>query len=251
MFSATTTKALFSGLALSAAASASAQIDWLSYAPTPIGSSFPSGSVFNLTGVGPVTVTYSANASLTDARSDQFGFFDNGNVGPDTWTAYEAFGRTNIAPAPPLNVSWDVTYTFTSVIPAQSLVVGVNGLGRRDDPIGGTPGAVSTATVVQNGTYLGEFFGVGGPWGSNLFTSGPGVFTLENSVTGVGGANPHWNTALAVVRIDDAVSSITVRVINTAGDGLAVNIGVLVPTPGTVALAGMGMLPLAARRRRG
>ena len=244
--------AVVAGCGLASAANYS--VGWLNQGPTPFGLSYPSGSVFNLPGVGPVTVTYSLNPAFSDARVDA-NWQANGSVvnGPDTysWGNLEVLGRTNIQPAPPLNSSWSVTYSFPGTVSAQSLVVGITGLGRRDDPIGGTPGAVTTATCTQNGTYLGEFFGIGGPYGANQFTGGPGIFSLENSVTGVGGANPHWNTALALVRIDDAVNSLTVRFDQTSGDGVGVNIGVLVPSPGTAALIGLGALPAVVRRRRG
>ena len=246
-----------SGLALGAsgntASAANYTVNWLSMAPVPFGSSVPNNSVYNLAGIGNVTITYTSPPGLTDARLDQTVDFGGGSVtnGPDTysWSNYESFARAVVAPVPPLNTSWDITYTFQSTVAAQALVLGVSGLGRRDDINGGTPGAVTTATVQQNGTYLGEYFG-GGPWGSNLFTPGAGVFSLENSVTGVGGANPHWNTALAVVRIDDALNSLTVRFDQTSGDGVGLNIGVLVPSPGGAALIGLSVFTTAGRRRR-
>ena len=246
----TKTRAALGALVLTAVAGSAtaANFDWMSYAPTPFLGSFPSGSVFNLTGIGAVTVTYSANPNFSDARVDQPNFA-NGSAGPYSWNPVEVFGRTHVNSAPLVD-SWNVTYTFAGTIPAGDLVLGISGLGRRDDPIGGTPGAVSTATVLQNGTFMGEWFGTGSPKGANLFTPGPGIFTLENSVTGVGGADPWWNTALACIRIDDAVSSLTVRIDQTAGDGVGVNIGTLVPTPSAAALLGLGAVPMLSRRRR-
>lgn len=44
-------------------------------------------------------------------------------------------------------------------------------------------------------------------------------------VTGAGGVDPHWNTPLGVVRIDDPVSSLTVIFNQLRGDGVGVNIG--------------------------
>lgn len=244
------------GLSLAAAnhaVAANYSVNWLQMSPPAFGSPVPNGSVYNLAGIGNVTITYTTPSGVADSRLDQTADLGNGSVtyGADNyaWTPYESFARVVTAPVPPLNVAWDITYTFQSTVAAQDLVLGVSGLGRRDDINGGTPGAVSTATVNQNGTYLGEYFG-GGPWGSNLFTPGAGVFTLENSVTGVGGANPHWNTALAVVRIDDALNSLTVHFIQTSGDGVGLNIGVIVPSPGAAALMGMGAFTTLGRRRR-
>lgn len=61
--------------------------------------------------------------------------------------------------------------------------------------------------------------------GASQFTGGAGTFSVQNSVTGAGGANPWWNTQLGVVRIDDAVSSLTVNQSLIRGDGIGFNIG--------------------------
>ena len=113
-----------------------------------------------------------------------------------------------------------------------------------------TPGATtSTATVLQNGTFLGDFTN-GNNWGATQFTSSAGMFSMQNSQVGNGGADPWWNTGLGIVRIDDATNSLTVRFNHTSGDGFGVNIGVLVPTPGAATLAGLSGLLCARRRRR-
>lgn len=241
--------ASLAGLALAAPASAAGYtIDWLQMAPTAFGSAPINGASYNLPGVGLVQVSWTSVINFTESRLDQNPNFFGGSVsyGGDTygWTNIEQFARANWQPAPPVNQSWDITYTFPTTVAAGSIILGVSGLGRQD---AGVPGAVSTATVAQNGTYLGEYFG-GGPWGPNLYTSGTGWFSLENAVTGVGGANPHWNTALALVRIDDAVNSLTVRFVQTSGDGVGLDIGVLVPTPGAAAL--LGLAGVAGLRRR-
>lgn len=233
---------------LAAGAAHAQPVTWMQMTPTAFGGTPPSGSTYSLPGVGPVTMTYTADPNLTTTRGDQTATFGGGTAGTYSWGAVEQFGRTHVNPTP-LTVAWSVTYTFSGTIPAQSLVLGVAGLGRRDAVPGGTPGAVSDVTVNQNGTYAGEFFGTGGPFGANLYTGSLGQFKLENSVTGIGGANPHWNTAWGVVRIDDAISSLTVHVVQTAGDGLGMNIGVIVPAPGA-ATAMLGMSGLAALRRR-
>lgn len=224
-------------------------IDWLNMAPTPLGSSVPNNSVFNLPGVGNVTITYSLPSSLLNTRN-QNPLFQNGTVtsGPATysWTAHELLGVTSYAPNPPFVVApWAVTYTFPGTVPAGTLYVGVAGLGRTNSFGGG----MSTATVNQNGAYLGDWTG-GGNYGATQFIGGPGTFTMQNSITGLGGADPWWNSALGVVQILDPVSSLTVIVNQIPGDGLGVNIGHAVPEPATLGLIALGSLPVALRRRR-
>lgn len=245
-------------LALSTTAPALAvsySIDWLNLSPTAIGSQPPSGGFYNLPGVGAVQMTYTSPPGISTIRGTLGNFF-NGNVtsGPDTysWTSYEHLGRTNLVAPPPLNQSWDVTYTFPSTMAAGSIVLTVSGLGRRDSINGGTPGAVSTATVLQNGTFFGDWPGFPAPnFGATQFNPGVGIFSLENSVTGAGGIDPWWNTQMAVVRIDDVLNSLTVRFNHTSGDGINVNIGYInpVPAPAAAAVLGMGGLVLTRRRR--
>lgn len=226
-------------------------IDWLTMSPPSYGSSVPNGSVYNLAGVGNVTVTYSLPSGFfTDARVDN-PLLTTGSVvtGPDTysWSDFEVFGATNIVPADPVvQVPWRVTFTFPSTQAANSIYVGVAGLGRTTSFGGGA----TTATVNQNGTFLGDWTG-GGNYGATQFTGGPGTFTMMNSVTGAGGADPWWNSALGVVQINDAVSSITVDFAHIAGDGAGANIGFAsAPTPGAMALLGLGGLFCKSRRRR-
>ena len=72
---------------------------------------------------------------------------------------------------------------------------------------------------------------------------------MQNSLTGPGGVDPHWNTELGVVRINDAVSSITVDFSQISGDGAGVNIGYAVPAPGSITLLAAAA-GLVTRRRR-
>lgn len=223
-------------------------IDWLNMAPTPFGSSVPNNSNFLLPGVGLVNVTYSIPSTFTDARLFNADL-QNGNVvsGPDTysWGAHELFATVlNSGPDPLVPVPWSITYTFPGTLPANSIVVGISGLGATTSFGGGA----STATVNQNGTFLGDWSGAGGPWGPTQFTGGAGTFTMQNSLTGPGGIDPHWNTPLGVVLINDALSSITLNFSQLRGDGVGGNIG-FVPAPGVVGLLGLGGL-VAVRRRR-
>jgi hypothetical protein len=234
------------------AGSASASIvniDWLDMGPTLFGSSVPNNSNFNLPGVGLVNVTYSIPAGFSDARTTN-PLLQNGSVvsGPDTysWSAHELFGATNLVPADPIvGVPWRITFTLPSTVSANRIYVGVAGLGQTTSFGGGA----TTATVNQNGTFLGDWVS-GGGYGPTQFAGGAGTFTMQNSLTGAGGADPWWNTELGVVQINDAVSSITVDFMHIAGDGAGVNIGYSVPAPGSVGLLGAAGLLATTRRRR-
>lgn len=223
-------------------------IDWLQMSPPAFGSPVPNGSIYNLPGLGNVTVTYSIPSVFFHARGNN-PLLTTGNVvsGPDTynWSNWEQFGATLLTgPDPLVPVPWRVTFSWSNPVPANSIYVGVAGLGRTTSFGGG----MTTATVNQNGTFLGDYTG-GGNYGLNQFTGGPGTFTLNNSVTGLGGQDPHWNSALGVVQINDAnLTSISIDFSHIRGDGAGANIG-FIPTPGAAAVLGLGGL-LAARRRR-
>ena len=225
-------------------ASVASTIDWLNMAPVQFGSSVPNNSVYNLPGVGNVTITYSLPAALPNNRG-QNPLMQNGNVPGYSWTAHEQFGVTNLAPNPPfVNAAWSVTYTFPGTVAAGTLFVGVAGLGRTTSQGGG----ISTATVNQNGSFLGDWTG-GGNYGATQYIGGPGTFTMQNSVTGAGGADPWWNSALGVVQILDPVSSLTFNMSQLPGDGVGVNIGHVAPEPASLALLGLGGLAMFRRRR--
>ncbi|MDX9911510.1 MAG: hypothetical protein RBS39_06745 [Phycisphaerales bacterium] len=220
-----------------------AVITWLDTSPTLPGSPVPNNSNYFVPGVGLVNVSYAIPANFTQGRLIQPAF-QNGNVPGYTWGAHELLATTNQTPgtAPLTPDNWSVTYTFPSTLPANSVFVSVGGLGATTTFGGGA----SVATVQQNGTFLGDFNNGGGPWGATLFTPGAGFFTMQNSVTGAGGVDPHWNTELGVVQINDSVSSITIRLSQLPGDGVGVNVG-FVPAPASVlALGGL----VAMRRRR-
>lgn len=222
-------------------------INWMSLAPTLVGNSVPNASVFNVPGIGNVTMTYNLSPEYSNSRQ-QPSFQQNQSFvsGPDTygWGNFEDLATIHTGGAQQVLVlPWDVTYTFPSTLPGGSVFLTVGGLGATTSFGGGT----STATVTQNGTFLGEY--VPGGFGATQFTGGPGVFSLQNSVTGAGGADPHWNTNFGVVRIDDSVNSLSVRFSQLRGDGVGVNVGFLVPEPTSLTvLAGAG-LALIRRRR--
>ena len=219
-------------------------LTWLDFSPVPYGSSIPNASVYNLPGVGPVTVTYTFGGTVGDARVNN-PLLTSGSVtsGPDTysWSNHQSFGVTPAGPN--LFTPWNITFTFPTTQAANSIYLGVVGLGATTSFGGGQ----TLATCVQNGTYLGDWTG-GGNYGATNFSGSVGTFSMNNSVTGPGGSDPWWNTGLAVVQINDAVSSITVRFEQLRGDGVGVNIAVI-PTPpaaATLALAGL----TAPRRKR-
>ncbi len=239
-------------LALSGTASATNYgITWMSLAPTPFGSPPPFNGNYSLPGIGAVNMTYTPNSDMSEARF-QSSILDNGNTSyggnTSSWGSFESLARTNWAYSGNIITSWTVTFTFSGTVPGGKLALGVSGLGRRDPRPGENPlDCISVATCNQNGTFLGDW--VNGSYGATLFTGGAGTFNMMNSVTGPNGQDPWWNTYLSATRIDDAVSSLTVHIDQTAGDGLSLNIGVLTPAPGSVALLGLGGL-MAARRRR-
>lgn len=243
--------ALALAFAVSSALATPYTVNWMQMTPTPFGSPPPFSSSYNLPGVGTVQMSYTG--PLSDFTEARFAapLLQNGSVayGGDTysWPNQETLARTNWGYSGVLNSPWQVTYTFSSSIPAGQLVLGVQGLGRRNALPGENPlGCISIASVVQNGTYFGDWTG-GGNYGPTLFSGGAGSFLMMNSLTGSGGVDPWWNTGLALVRIDDPVSSLTVFFNQTAGDGLGVNLGVIVPEPGTITLLVLG--GLAAIRR--
>ena len=201
-------------------------ITWLDMSPTAFNSTVPNNSVFNVPGVGNVTVIYSIPSHWTQARHQNPSFTAGSVVsGPDTysWNNYEDFATIftpgNLGPEP-----GTVTYIFPSLLPAGSVFIGTIGLGATTSFGGGT----STTTVNQNGTFLGDYVPVAG-FGPTQFIGGANTFTLQNSLTGAGGADPWWNTYLGVVRIDDAVQSIVVHQSQLRGDGIGVNVGFYAP----------------------
>lgn len=235
----------------SSAAAANFPITWLDMSPVPLGNNVPNNSNYFLPGVGNVNITYSIPTFFLHSRNTN-AVFQNGSVvnGPDTfsWGAHEYFGATNLNDGstglPLFGDAWSITYTFPGTVPANQIYLGVAGLGRTLN----SGGLESTATVQQNGTFLGDWIS-GNNWGATDFIPGAGTFTMRNSQTGFGGADPWWNTELGVVQINDAVSSLTVDFWQLPGDGLILNIGFAVPAPGAAALLGLGGL-VAMRRRR-
>lgn len=219
------TATLAIGVALGGAAHATSDtIRWLKMAPPAFGSSVPSGSVYNVPGVGPVTVTYSMPAVMTNTRLQSTnlanGSLSNGGNNYN-WFSHESLATIfTVGPDPLVPLPWTITYTFPNKLPCGSLYLGVVGLGKTTSFGGGK----STVTVNQSGTFLGDWAG-GGTYGPTLFGGGSGSFSMENSLSGPGGIDPWWNTPLGVVRIDDSVTSLTVNCSQIRGDGIGINIG--------------------------
>jgi hypothetical protein len=212
---------------IASSASAATVISWLDMSPTTYGSPVPNSTVINVPGIGNVTITYSIPANVTHVRQAG-GAFVAGSIGATSWSNYEDYSTIfTDGPDPLVPVTWSITYTFPTTLAAGTVYFGSIGLGQTSSFGGGA----SVYTVNQNGTFLGDWTD-GGPWGPTQYTGGAGTFSVQNSLTGSGGLNPWWNTPLGVVRIDDAVSSLTVNCSQIRGDGIAENIGFVVePTP--------------------
>ena len=133
-----------------------------------------------------------------------------------------------VGPDPIVPLTWTVTYTFPGTLPAGTVYVGADGMGQTTSFGGGA----TVVTVNQNGTFLGDWTGGGGPWGPTQFTPG---FSMQNSLNGAGGLDPWWNTPLGVVKVTDAVSSITINGSQIRGDGIGFNIGFDVQATPTIA----------------
>ncbi len=228
-------------------------IDWMNMSPWIINNSggpqIPTGSTFFLAGVGNVTVTFTQTPPQFSSYRFQSAAFIAGSVnpGPDTysWTNHEGLSRTNFNTTGTTD-NWTITYSFTSPVAAGSLALGVFGLGRIDLAV---PGNITTATVAQNGTFLGDW-GVSTNLGPTQFNGASGSFSMQNSLPGdLTPGNPAFNTALGVVRIDDQISSLTVDFAQIGQDGVGVNIGYISPAPGSAALLGAAGLAVARRRR--
>ena len=224
---------LLLAFAASTASAVSYSVDWMQMTPTPFGSPPPYTGTYSLPGVGAVTMSYTGPLSdFTESRFQNPALVSGSiSYGSDSyaWSNNELLARTNWAYSGVLNSPWQVTYTFSGTIPAGQLILGVSGLGRRDPNTGENPlDCITTASVSQSGTFLGDWIN-GNNWGPTLFSGGAGSFSMENSLTGPVGYDPWWNTGLALVRIDDPVSSLTVYFNQTAGDGIGVNLGVLRP----------------------
>ena len=233
------------------ASAATIPLTWLDMAPVPINTPVPNNSAYFMPGLGNVTITYNIPSFINHLHGTN-AIFQNGNVvsGPDTytWGAHQYFGATNLGSTnpdgtPSVGAPWSITYTFPSTVAANQIYLGIAGLGRTLN----AGGIESTATVNQNGTFLGDFIS-GQNWGATDFIPGAGTFTLRNTQTGLGGADPWWNTELALVQINDSLNSLTVDFWHLPGDGLFVNIA-YVPAPGAFALLAAGGL-MATRRRR-
>jgi hypothetical protein len=197
-------------------------IDWLQMAPTAFNSMVPNSSVFFVPGIGNVTMTYSVPPAFSGPNRFQNPCLVSGSLGTYSWSNNEELATTLLTgPDPIVPVVWSVTYTFPSLLAPGTVFVGISGLGQTSSFGGGA----TIATVNQNGTFLGDWSGTCGPYGPTQFTGGVGTFSMQNSLTGVGGYDPWWNTPLGVVEIGDFVNSITIYASQIRGDGIGVNIG--------------------------
>jgi hypothetical protein len=163
----------------------------------------------------------------------------NGSVPGYSWAAVEAISGSPLVN--PLNRNYTVTYTFSPAVPPNRLILGVGGLGRTSDGGGDGP-AESNIKVEANGStsaltwqMLGDWAPAAANFGAteirNAANTGAGTagtpVLLRNSQINAGGANPWWNSKFAVLRMNQAVSSLTLTVNHVRGDGFSFAIGSL------------------------
>jgi len=224
-------------------------VDWLDTSAVAHLDNIASGSVFNLPGYGNVQLDYTLQAGPLNNVHNVSAAAQNGTLvaGPDTysWGAIGAFSRVNFNPTGSSD-SYSVTYTFLNgAMPAGELALAVSGLGRVDLVV---PGSITTATVNQNGTFLGDYNV--GSFGPTEFTGGAGSFVMRNSLPGdLTPGNPSFNSQLGIVRIDDGVTSLTINMSQIGQDGIGMTVGrISIPAPGAAGL--LGIFAAAAMRRR-
>lgn len=238
-------------LAPSARSTPISQVDWLALAPTPFGVSPPAAG-YPLAGLGTVQLTYTGDSEYGQARVQNPALVSGSVTYSDVryaWTNHETLGRTHGWTSEVLSSSWEITYRFSQTVAPGRLIVGIQGLGRRNPAVGESPEDVrTTALVIGGGTYLGDWKG-GANYGPTTASVDLGGLSLVNALSGPGEANPWWNTGLALIRIDVPVNSLTVRFNQTRGDGVGINIGAMVPEPASALLLVLGGA-LGLRRSR-
>ena len=220
-------------------------ISWLDMSATPVAGAVGNPSaIYNLPGYGNVQVSYTST-TLNWTR-EAGALLQNGSTvaGADgySWNNFHSVNAVNFAAgnSPPL--SYNITFTLLNgPMPAGQLVLGSAGLGHS------TAAGFTDVIVIQNATFLNDH-DLGAGFGPTSFTGGVGSFTLRNSL-----AEPtpgFFNSDLGVTRIDDSVSSLTLRLSHIGQDGIGFGIGMInpVPEPGTAALASLGALALLSRR---
>ncbi len=227
------------------ALAASYTIDWLDMSATGLAATVTSPSpTYYLPGYGHVLVTY--DATPLNWTRNQGPLLQNGSFSAAgnnyAWTTRDSVDAVNFGVD---GTSLDYTLTFTLLdgpIAAGLLVLGTAGLGHS------SAAGFTTVTVLQNGTFLNDW-DLGANFGPTDFSGGVGNFTVKNSLSAP--TPGFFNTDLGVTRIDDSVSSLTLRVHHIGQDGIGFNIGLIspVPEPATTTCAAAGLLLLARRRR--
>lgn len=195
---------------------------------TPNNGVVSSGTIYNLAGYGNVRVTHTT--FLNPTRVQGVSGFHSGSItnGSNSyaWNSIDQLFLLN-GDVGDSAVSYSVTFEFMNgLMPGGEGVLGIWGLGRTDLAY---TNRISTATVNKNGTFLGDF-DLGTSRGASSVTDNAGNFIVKNSLPGdLTPGNPSFNSDLAIIRIDDGVTSITINMVHIGQDGLAFNVGQITP----------------------
>jgi hypothetical protein len=217
---------LGAGLNAQPARAADYKIRWLDLSSVPHNSPVPSGTAFTLPGYnGVVTVSYTSTSP--EWNNDTYLPMQNGIVtspaGVYGWASVDYLASVNKTAN---SIDYMLTFTFTGpgpLPPAGQLVLGSIGLG------GHLADGPTTATVHQNGTFLGDW-NLGDGFGPTICTPGASMFTLTNSL--IDPVPGYFNTDFGLTRIDDLFAgSLTISVHQVGGDGIGFTIGLPEPDP--------------------
>jgi uncharacterized repeat protein (TIGR03803 family) len=201
-----------------ASAAAYTTINWLDLGSVGLNSS-AANATFILPGY-PGVVMVSFTSTSPDWVRSTYAPAQNGIIsspaGVYGWTSVDYLGAVDITGL----IDYTLTFSFSGPpVPAGQLLLGSIGLG------GHLADGPTTATVNQNGTFLGDW-NLGAGFGPTAFTPGAGMFTLTNSL--IDPVPGYFNTEFGVTRIDNFITgSLTIAVHQVGGDGIGFTVGLI------------------------